>query len=260
MPDEIIDPTPDPTPDPELKKLADLIKDNPIYQDELNNMMASNRKKLTQQNTELVTQLNQIKQKANLTQEERDELQSRITQLEEQYMTKEELAKRESQKQQKDFESQLIKSSEESKKWQQMYTNATIERSLLDAASEGEALHPSQLVELLRGKTQLIEIIDNGQPTGNYQPIIKFNDTNEEGQNVILDLSPTDVIKRMKELPDNYGNLFKGTAVGGLGETGNQSGDLRNQPSFKDLMSDPEKYAKWRKENPNLDVSKLRRK
>jgi hypothetical protein len=65
-------------------------------------MMADNRRKLTNQNQELVKQLEQLKQNATLTQEQRDELQARITQLEEQYLTKEELIKRESGKREKE--------------------------------------------------------------------------------------------------------------------------------------------------------------
>ena len=241
------------------KKLADLVKEKPEYQAELNAMMAENRRKLTTQNQELVNQLEQLKQNTRLTQEERDELQTRITQLEEQYMTKEELAKREFSKKDKEFQKQLETLSKQTENWRTLYSSETIDRSLQDAAIEGEALRPSQIVDLLRGRTQLVEVVDeSGQPTGRYAPIVKFNDVNDEGKNVVLDLHPRDAIKRMKELPDEYGNLFKGTATSGLGETGGASGS-KSQPLLKEILSDPAKYAEWRKKNPDLDISKLRR-
>ena len=71
------------------KKLVELVKDNPALQAELNTMMADNRKKLTGQNQDLVVQLEQLRTSTQLTQEDRDELQVRITQLEEKYMSKE---------------------------------------------------------------------------------------------------------------------------------------------------------------------------
>ena len=61
----------------------------------------------------------------------------------------------------------------------------------------------------------------------------------------------------MKELPELYGNLFKGDAFGGLGEGGPATGGTKPQ-KLSDILKDPVKYQKWRKENPDLDISKLR--
>jgi len=58
---------------------------------------------------------------------------------------------------------------------------------------------------------------DNGEPTGMLAPKVKFPDTDKDGKSVILDLTVTEAVKRMKELTDQYGNLFKGTAAGGIG-------------------------------------------
>lgn len=237
-------------------KLTDLIKEHNL-QDDLNAMMAENRRKLTQQNSELVKQLEEIKRNAALTNEQRDELQGRITQLEEQYMTKEELAKREKDKQAKEYESKLQQTVEQSEQWKGLYTSSTIDRALQDAAVVGEAIRPSVIVDLLRSKTQLTEVMENGQPTGRYTPIVKFNDIGENGENVILDLSPEEAIKRMKELPDDYGFLFKGTATSGIGSARRADGSAP-APRLQELLKDPEKYAKWRKENPNLPVDQLR--
>ncbi len=238
--------------DPPIKPtLKSLIAEHGL-QEEVNVMMADNRRTLTKQNTDLVTQLEQIKQNSNLTIEERDELQVRITQLEEQYLSKEELAKRESTKQQREFDENLKTANESSKKWENMYSVSTIERAIYDAAIEAEAIHPSQIVTLLQNNTELVE------NKGNYSPVVKFNDKSEDGKDVVLDLSPVDTIKRMKELTDRFGNLFKGTATSGIGGTGNADGSVSNL-ALEEIMNDPVKYAKWRKENPDLDFSKLRR-
>jgi hypothetical protein len=239
------------------KTLADLIKSDPKHQEELNKMMADNRRKLTQQNQELVTQLEELKRSSSLTNEQRDELQTRITQLEEQYMTKEELAKRESTKQQKKWEQDLQAATQAGEQWKTLYSSSTIDRALQDAAIEGEALHPSQIVDLLRNRTQLTEVLDNGQPTGRYATVVKFNDVNDDGENVLLELSPADAIKRMKELTDKYGNLFKGTGTSGIG--GARGADGSAPPAkLDDLLKDPVKYAEWRRKNPDLDLTKLK--
>lgn len=239
-------------------KLADLIKEHGL-QDDLNSMMADNRRKLSQQNTELVKQLEEIKRSASLSNEQRDELQSRITQLEEQYMTKEELAKREKDSQAKEFESKLQQALEQQEAWKHRYADSTIQRAWQDAALQGEILEAAipGVADMFRHQTQLAEVLENGQPTGRYEPVVKFNDTNEDGQNVVLDLSPNEAIKRMKEIPDKFGYLFKGTAISGIGSARRADGSAP-APKLDELLKDPVKYAKWRKENPDLDISKLR--
>jgi len=138
-----------------------------------------------------------------------------------------------------------------------LYASSTIERSLQDAAITGEAIQPRQIVSILGNTTRLTEVLgEDGKPTGRYAPVVTFNDQDKEGKPVTLELSPGDAIKRMRELPE-YGNLFKGTAKGGLGEGGGAAGSRGGQPALESLMKDPAAYAKWRKDNPDLDLSKL---
>jgi len=241
-------------------KLTDLIKQNPNMQQELNVLMADNRRNLTKQNSELVKELESLKRNSMLTQEERDNLQSRISQLEEQYMTKEELAKREITKKQKEYEQEIETIKKQQETWQQLYTTETIDRALQDAAINNKAERPWQIVDMLRAKTQLSEDLDeSGRPTGRYVPVIKFNDVTEDGKPVVLELSPDAALKRMRELPDQFGNLFQGTKTGGLGESNNGLGTGTRQPALQEIMDDPAKYAEWRKKNPDLDLSKLTR-
>jgi len=235
--------------------LSNLIKKHNL-QDELNTLMADNRRKLTKQNTDLIKQLEGFKNAANTTQQQRDELQARIEQLEVQHMSKEELAKREKQKEQRKYKEDVTRLEKDLEGWRDLYTTSTIERSLQDAAITGEAVQPGQLVEILKNKTKLSEVLDEGQPTGKYAPVVKFADMNEEGKPVMLELSPADAIKRMKEMPEHH-NLFKGTASGGLGETGGAHSP-GGTPSI-DILKDPAKYVEWRKKNPDLDISGFRR-
>lgn len=229
-----------------------------MTQDELNKMMADNRRKLTKQNQELISQLQKLRDETKMSEENRAELEQRIEQLQEQYMSKEELAKREIEKQGKKHQSEVESLTGDRDKWRRRYTEATIKRSLTDAAVDGEAVRPEQIVAILGQTTYLGEVLDSsGQPTGDFRPVIKFNDINESGEPVVLELSPQDAIKRMKELPELYGNLFKGSATGGMGGGGSTATDTPG--SLKEILKDPEKYRKWRKSHPDLDVSKLRK-
>ncbi len=234
-------------------KLADLIASDPKYQEELNGMMSANRKKLTSSNAELVTQLEALKSSNRLSQEQQDELQTQITTLEEQNMSKDEIAKRET-KRAADLHSGLLdKANAQSLAWQERYANSTIDRALLDSAIDGEAVRASQIVGLLKAKTQLVEEVVDGVSTGNYTTVVKFNDVDEDGKAVVLNLTPPDAVKRMKELTDLYGNLFKGTATGGLGGSGGSDASGGSGPKLSELVKDPVKYAAWRKANPGKD-------
>ncbi len=231
-------------------------------QEELNNMMASNRKGLTQRNTELVTQLQKLSDQTNMSTQAKDELEARIEELQTQFMSKEELTKRESEKLSKTHAKEVGKLTSDTKKWQGLYATSTTQRAIMDAAVAGEALPQAvaQIIAILGQRTHIVEELDGaGQGKGTYKTIVKFSDVDSDGKPVVLDLSPKETIKRMKELPNLYGNLFKGDATGGLGGTGGGTGKSERPPKLQELLDDPVKYAKWRKDNPDLPIEKLGR-
>lgn len=240
-------------------KLADLIKEHNL-QEELNSMMAENRKTLTKKNQELIDQLQSLRDQATMSTQAKEELEARIEELQTQFMSKEEIAKREADKMSKTHAKEIEKLTGDAQRWQGLYATSTIQRALLDAAVEGEAIQPSQIVAMLGQNTQIVEELDDtGQGKGSYKTIVKFHDTDADGNPVILNLTPKETIKRMKEVPDLYGNLFKGDATGGLGASGGGAAGGEISPKLKDILSDPKKYQEWRKKNPDLPIDKLRR-
>lgn len=242
---------------PDLKTLID----KHGLQDELNTMMAANRKGLTQKNQELVTQLTQLKDKSSMSTQAKEELEARIEELQTQFMSKEEIARRESEKSTKAHATEIEKLTGAAKGWQKLYASSTTQRALMDASVAGEALPQAvaQICSILGPSTHIVEEVDGtGQGKGAYATVVKFNDTDADGNPVVLDLSPKKAVERMRELPELYGNLFKGDGTSGLGggNTGSVAGE--KTPKLKDLLADPVKYRAWRKKNPDLDLSKLR--
>lgn len=241
----------------EKPKLKELIEKYSL-QEELNSIMANNRKNLQQKNQQLIEQLTQLRDQASMSAQAKEELETRIEELQTQYMSKEELSKREVSKQAEKHLKEVEKLTSEAGKWQKMYSHSTIQRALLDAAIEGKALRPSQIVAILGQTTQIVEELDaTGQGTGKYKPIVKFNDVDDNNDPITLELSPKEAIKRMKDLPEEYGNLFEGDSASGLG-AGNIKGK-EHAAKLSDILADPVKYQAWRKKNPDLDISKLRR-
>jgi hypothetical protein len=229
-------------------------------QEELNTMMASNKKGLTQKNADLVTQLKGLSEEATMSSQAKEDLELRIEELQTQHMSADEIAKREEGTLKKRHVKELEEVINQSQKWQGLYVSSTTQRALLDAAVEGEAIQAKQIVAMLGPNTHVVEAVDGANKgTGKFSAIVKFNDVDGDGNPITLDLSPTDTIKRMKELPALYGNLFKGTASGGLGGSGGTGGVGEVSAKLQDIISDPVKYREWRKKNPDLDISKLRK-
>ena len=219
-------------------------------QEDLNKYLADERRKSENKykkaNESLLDELGALKGKAALTQSERDELDGRIEHLQSQLMTKEELSKREKEKLAKEHESRLSEALKQQEHWKHQFTESTISGAITGKSVEYGVMTPQHMVAILRPNTRLVEVLsEDGKPTGQYTPLVKFYDNDEKGNAVTLDLSVDDAIKRMKEM-DQHRNLFKGEGSSGLGANTHSS---NKSSSILDLLkNDPEKYRRLRKE------------
>jgi len=213
-------------------------------QDEVNKIMADNKRNLQKKNQELIGQLEQVKKAGNLSTEERKKLNERIDVLENEMLTKEELSKKEQDRLVRNHQKQLDEVTSERDGWRNRFTQSTITRSLTDAAATQNAFNPSQIVAILSPNTRLIEEVDSdGQPTGELIPKVKFPTVDKDGKPVTLELTVSESVKQMKDM-DEYFNLFKGEGTAGLG-AGNTGGGKK--ADIKTLASDPLKYREARK-------------
>jgi len=197
------------------------------------------------QSRSMIDELDALKAKSQLTVKERQELEDRIESMKNEHLTKEELADKKRSQMERQYKTELEGLTSERDAWKGRYTGSTISRSLTDAAVENDAYTPEQIVAILQSTTSLVEMLDeDGKPTGELTPKVKFNDINKEGKPVTLELSPKEAVKRMTEI-DRYLNLFKGKATGGLGGS-NGSGGSGKEPTANDLAKDPKKYREAR--------------
>ena len=101
--------------------------------------------------------------------------------------------------------------------------------------------------------TRLVEDIDpkTGKSSGRFNSVVDFPDVDAEGLPTISVMSPKDAVKRMKALPDIYGNLFKSGVVSGIGSnsaTGSLPGN--GKVDLKKAASDAASYRELREKNP----------
>lgn len=209
-------------------------------QDDVNKMLAADKRKHQAQLQKVEQQLQSLTQNTQLSQQERADLESSLEDVRKQLRTKEQQAAIEKKNLEEGYKTRLSEAEKKAQEWESRYTNETIGRSLTDAAVSGDAFNPMQVVELLRSRTKLVE----------GKPMVDFEDTHAEtGERITTQLSPSDAIKRMRELSTVYGNLFKSNVVSGIGGGGAGSGASGTGKVDVTKLT-PEQYRELRAKNP----------
>lgn len=223
-------------------------------QDEVNAFLAKEKRKTQETQKMLAEQLNEYKQTTELGTEERAELEQRIEDLQQQFMTGEERARQASEKVTKAHKDELSGLKLDRDSWQQRYTRSTIDVAITKAAVVNKAFEAEHILAILRPATKLTEQLDEaGKPTGSFEPRVDFQDLDKDDKPIALDLTVPEAVKRMTELPQ-HGNLFQGTKKGGLGGSGGTAGKTGKIDLIKIAREDPAQYRKLRKEQPELFV------
>lgn len=218
--------------------------DKPKFtQKQLNDIIAKEKGKHQKQVQDQVKQLEELKRASGLSEKQKSELQARIEDLQKSVMSKEELAAKEREKLQGEHKRQVETLAGERDYFKSLYNKSTITRTISDEAVAAEAFNPKQVVALLEGRTRLVEALDGEGAVvpGEYVVRVKMEDTDSAGKPTTLDLTVAEALKRMKDRPNEFGNLFKSGVSGGLGgSSGKQQKDV--DPS----KMTPEEYRKWR--------------
>lgn len=236
----------------------------PEQQAKVNEILAKDKRKNEARFKQLEASYQELLETKTLSDEERASLQEKLDDLQARNMTEKQRVAHEKKKLQEQYDNQLTEFREKATKWEGMYFNSTIQRALTDAAAKADAFQPVQVVTLLREKTKLVEDVDDtGKPTGRgLVPMVDFPDIDPDtGRAVMTQRTPEDAVKRMKELPELYGNLFKSGVAQGIGSGNYAFGEVIDRDGHIDPKKlTTEQYMKLRKENPKaLGLKKGRR-
>lgn len=235
---------------PEDKKEPDTklpdAKFTPEQQEHMNKILAEERRKHQTQVKKAVDELQALKKRSDLTSQERTDLEKRLENLQNEYLTKEEMAKRELDKIKKDREVEITTLKTEKETWQKKFTESTIMRNIVDAAVSNNAFHPDQIAAILRPNTRLDEVVDeHGKATGDYVVKVKLPDVDAAGKPVTLDLTIAEAVKQMKTMEKHF-NLFKNEGVGGFGGMSRQGVAPGDAAAL--ALKDPQAYLKARRQ------------
>jgi hypothetical protein len=124
------------------------------------------------------------------------------------------------------------------------YVKSTITRALQDAAVVNDAFRPEQIVTLLTGMTKLVD----------DKVVVELPDEDATtGDPIMTTRSPDEAVKRMREKPEVYGNLFKSNVVSGISShsaTGGATPGSNGKIDVRKLT--PAQYQEIRAKNPEL--------
>lgn len=240
-------PPPAPTPPPEPKP-APTPPPAGFTQDQVNKFLAEDRRKHKEQIQQTVSQLEELRNSVKMSDQQRLELEGRIENLNTSLMTAEERAKSELSKKDKELKTLAEGLTKDRDSWKNNYATEVITNQILKASSTHKVVSADQMLDLLIPKTRLVEVLDaDGKTVKGYVPKAKIRTANEKGEEIELDLTVEEVVKRMKEMPERYGNLFESGVSGGLGGTGSAGAGTGASGDIGDLASkDPATYRAGR--------------
>jgi hypothetical protein len=224
-------------------------------QEQLNRFLADDRRKHQQKYAALEQQMQKLADDKNLEQQQREELQASLDEIQAQRRTKEQQAAHEAQKAKKEYEQQLKQAQEDATRFKSMYEDTVVTNALIQAADPEEVTNRDLIVRLLKPNTAIREITDDdGKPTGQKAPLVELDDVDvTTGQRITTLRTPEDALARMKELPAQYGGLFRANVVSGIGSgtaTDGVKSGTGDGLDVSEIAKDAALYRKYRKENP----------
>jgi hypothetical protein len=230
----------------EAKAKADaaLAAKKTFTQDEVNKLLADDRRKHKAQVDKSVAELEQLKKSKSLSDQERHNLAQKIEDLQNSVLTKEQVAAKEQEKLKKTLEHTTKELTEDRDSWKNRFHTTQIQQAITSEAVTHQAFDPDALIALLETKTRLVEVIDDdGKATGQFVPKTKLQDKDKDGRVVTIEMTVPEAVAKMKEQP-KYGYLFKSTAAAGLG-AGTQGGGRGGEVDPSSMGT--EQYRAWRK-------------
>lgn len=228
---------------------------NLFTQDDVNRFLAEDKRKHQTALAQMEAKLQEALADKSMTEATRKALEENLAAVQGQMRTKEQQLAHEKKQLKDAHRNELTELKKKLVFWEGLYRESTIDRALQDAAVKNDAFNPSQVVVLLRSDTKLLEEVDEktGTTTGKYRTVVSMQGVDPKtGEQVTLSCTPEEAVKRMKELPDVYGNLFKSGVVSGIG-AGTATGGTPGKGGKIDVTKlTPAQYRKIRAENPEL--------
>lgn len=215
----------------------------PLFtQEHMNKEIGNARVTARKEGEGLVAELEKLRDMANTSEAVKARLNEQIDALKTQMATKEEALMRELEDWRKKYAEDTKKHQEAAEAYQRRWREQMIATDIITNAERQDAFSARQVFDLLARTADVKPRLDEqGNETGEYQTVITIRDIDPKTKTEKLVTLPADqAIKRMKEIPEQYGNLFRPADRSG---TGLSPMNPFGPPSVKGLdLSSPEAY------------------
>jgi len=232
-------------------------------QEQLNEFLARDRrthqeqtKKVAEQAKQMESRLQKLISDKNTSEAHRASLEADLEDLRASQRTEQEQREHLAKKAKEEHENALNNLKSEASQWESLFKESTVQRTLTDAAVKHEAFSPSQLVALLKDKTEMRPVKDqeNQVIPGRFEAKTAIEVKGDDGQVMTAWKTPEEAVEMMKNNPDEYGNLFRNAVIAGIGggtaaSTGKNSAGV--DPS---KLSMAEKARRFREDPESLGL------
>ena len=226
-------------------------------QDEVNRILADDRRKLEDALKKTEKQYQDLLASQSLTEQERKALKANLEMVQGQLRSKEEQLLLEKKQVEEVYAGKL----QESEKKASVLRDAVprFHHRAGAARRRREGTRRSALRRSSRNcvrRRRCCEETDpkTGRLTGKYKPMVEMLDVNPTtGETETKAYTPEEAVKKMKDMPEHWGNLFRSGVVSGIGSGSATGGLMPGQGGKIDVRKlTPTQYREIREKNPEL--------
>lgn len=175
----------------------------------------SEAQKATQEKVDEITAL---QSSVNMNQKERERLETTMKALRQTLMTKEQQAEALIREKDESHQKAITDTEQERDYWKSLFSDTTINSSLLSAAASNDAVNPEQIVAMFRHDVQIVpELNKEGKETGKLVAVMPYKDPKADSKEPV-NMPVANVINKLADR-DEYANLFKGKGYSGMQKT-----------------------------------------
>jgi hypothetical protein len=183
-------------------------------QEEVNRIVAQNKRDMTQRHLEEVQRL---QQNQALTAEDRARLEARQQELETELMTREERAKKEIEKVRNESSERIKAADAKAAQNWNLFTRNLVNVAVASAATAHKAYNLKQVEALVAPLCEVVELKDKKlQPTGEFQVLVRVREVDKDGTVVDTTMPVDKYLETLKER-EEFANLFLSDRPGGTG-------------------------------------------
>ena len=226
----------------------------PLFtQDHMNAEIGKARVSARKEGENVIRELEGLRDAASTSETVKAQLTEQIEALRAQLVSKEQSLQAEVETWKKKHSEDTQKLTEAAQQYERRWRDQMIATDILTHAEKADAFSAQQVFDLLARSAEVKPRLDEqGNDTGMYHTVVTIRDIDPKTKTERLTTLPVDqAIKRMKDIPEQYGNLFRPSDKPGTGATPYNGFNPPRRPGTLDFSS-PEAYEASRKGNERL--------